>query len=160
MLLGCSSFYYKAFVGAYGILFLLFFSLLAALPEEQVRHTCEVGLHDEAQSLRVEAVASEVSVVCLVVDIDGEVAVREQQILHVEVADEVVGCVRVVAIAELSVQEQAVVEQFSREYAFVLGVVEAFGARRYVCTEVPVVVVYDAAQQTVYLLADGSAMSG
>ena len=123
MLLGCSSFYYKAFVGAYGILFFLFFSLFAALPEEEVRHTCEVGLHDESQSLRVEAVASEVSVVCLVVDIDGEVAVREQQILHVEVADEVVGCVRVVAITELSVQEQAVIEQFSREYAFVLGVV-------------------------------------
>ena len=114
------------------LLFLLFFSLFAALPEEQVRHTCEVGLHDEAQSLRVEAVASEVAVVCLVVDIDGEAAVREQQILHVEVADEVVGCVRVVAIAELSVQEQAVVEQFSREYTFVLSVVEAIGARRYV----------------------------
>ena len=128
MLLGCSSFYYKAFVGAYSLLFLLFFSLFAALPEEQVRHTCEVGLHDEAQSLRVEAVASEVAVVCLVVDIDGEVAVREQQILHVEVADEVVRRIRVVAVAELSVQEQSVVEQFARQDTLILSVVKSVGA--------------------------------
>ena len=42
--------------------------------------------------------------------------------------------------------------QFSREYAFVLGVVEAIGARRYVRTEVPVVVVYDAARQDLSVL--------
>ena len=89
----------------------------------------EVGLHDNAQSLRVEAVACEVAVVRLVVDVDGQVAVREQQVLHVEVADEVVGCVRVVAIAELSVEEQAVVEQFARQNSLILSVVKTVGAR-------------------------------
>lgn len=89
----------------------------------------EVGLHYKAQSLRVEAVACEVAVVRLVVDVDSQVAVREQQVLHVEVADEVVGCVRVVAIAELSVEEQAVVEQFARQNTLILSVVETVGAR-------------------------------
>lgn len=59
------------------LLFLLLFRFLAALPEEQVRHAGEVGLHNQAQSLRVEAVTCEVAVVRLVVDVDSQVAVRE-----------------------------------------------------------------------------------
>lgn len=59
------------------LLFLLLFRFFAALPEKQVRYTVEVGLHNQAQSLRVEAVACEVAVVRLVVDVDSQVAVRE-----------------------------------------------------------------------------------
>ena len=81
---------------------------IALSPEEQVRDTLEVLLHYYTQALSIKAVAREVAVICLVVDINGKVAIGEEQILDVEVANET-GCgIIVVTIAELTVYEQTV----------------------------------------------------
>ena len=136
----------------------LFVTLLFLFsPKEQVGEPCEVFLHDDSKSLCVQTVAREVAVVCLVVYIDSKIAVREQQIFQVEVADEA-GCgIRVVAVAELSVEEQSVVEHTSRQQSFVFGIVESFRTGGDVSPEVPVAAVYHVVQHTVYLLADGAA---
>lgn len=84
--------------------------LLLALDAEEV---CEVGkvfLQNEAEALGVQARAREVTVVGLVIDLDGEVSAGSEQVLQVEIADERGGGVGVVAIAKLAVDEQSVVE--------------------------------------------------
>ena len=103
----------------------------------------EVFLHDKTNALSVQAGAREISVVCLIVDLEGEVAAGVQQIADVEVADERrCGLRGIVTIAKLSVDKQAVVEHTSIDDSLVLGIVPAFCACRYVGTEVPVVVLY------------------
>ena len=120
------------------------FFLLFLFPLEQLLEVGKVFLHNNAEPLCVQRVAREVAVVGTVVEVQCHIAVRHEEILDVEIADE---CRRVggnvVAIAELAVDEQAVVEQASRKYAFVLGIAETIVACGYVCAKVPVVVVYD-----------------
>ena len=123
---------------------MFFVLLLLALGVEEVVPAAEVFLHDDTDALGVERGAGEVSVVGLVVDLEGEVAVREEEVTDVEVANEGgAGCGGVVTIAELAVDEQSVVKQSAVDDAFVLGIVPAFVACGYVGTEVPVVALDD-----------------
>ena len=136
---------------------LCFLCLITLSPEEQVRDTLEVLLHYYTQALSIKAVAREVAVICLVVDINGKVTIGEEQILDVEVANET-GCgIIVVTIAELTVYEQTVVKQTTRKQSFVFGIVETFCSGRDISTEIPVVVVYHVAKYGIYLLAYSTA---
>ena len=66
---------------AFFLVFILFFFLFALfLDSKEVSQAGEVFFHDESHALSVEAVACEVSVVGLVVDMDGEVAVGEDEV--------------------------------------------------------------------------------
>ena len=98
------------------------------LQVEEVAQIAEILLHEQADTLGVERVAGEVSVVGLVVYLDGEVSVWQKQVANVEVADERTGGIRVVAIAELAIDEQPVVEQSTAQKSFIFSVVEALVA--------------------------------
>ena len=105
----------------------------------------------------VETRLGEIAVVGLVIYLHGEVAVGREQIADVEIADERRACRGCfVAVAELSVDEQAVVEQAAAEESFVLRVVTTFVAGGDVGTEIPVVALYHRTEQGVYLSADGA----
>ena len=102
--------------------------------------TIEVFLDDKADALGVQTGSGEVAVVGLVVDLQGKVAIVGEQVAYVEVADErgrLLG--GVVAVAELSVDEQTMVEHLPAHGALVLGVAPPLVASRDVGTEVPVV---------------------
>ena len=120
--------------------FLFHFFLL--LDSEKIAPAIEILFHDQTETLRVEAVSGEIAVVGLIIHAYGEIAVREDEITEIEVADETLRGIRIVAIAKLTVEEQTVVEQPSAQDSFVLCIVEAFIARRDVGTEIPVVALY------------------
>ena len=98
-------------------------------PPEQIAETVEVLLEDEADALRIERVAGEIAVVGLVVDVDAEVAVGEDEVAHVEVADKRLRGIGVVAVTELTVEQQAVVEQTATEQSLIFSVVPSLVAR-------------------------------
>ena len=147
----CTAYLYTR-CGVRKLLFLGFF-LLFLFPLEQFLEVGEVFLHNNAEPLCVQRVAREVAVVGTIVEVECHIAIWHEQILDVEIADEC-RCVggNVVAIAELAVDEQAVVEQAARQYAFVFGIAEAIVSGGYVCAKVPVVVVYNVRQHGVDLL--------
>ena len=66
----------------------LFWFFLFSLDTKQFAPSVEVFLHDESHALRVQAVLDEVAVVGLVVHLYCQVAVGEEQVADVEVADE------------------------------------------------------------------------
>ena len=126
-------------------------------PSEEIAEAIEVFLQNKTYSLRVKTVAGEISVVGLIVHAHGKIAVREQQIAQVEVADEARRGIGIITIAELSVEEQSVVEQSAAQYALILCVIPSLVARRDVGSEVPIRVIDNTAQHIVDLLADRSA---
>ena len=88
---------------------------------------------------------------------EGEIAVGHQEIADVEIANEVgVGGVDIVAIAKLSVDEQAVVEKAPVDGALVFGIVPALIAGGDVGSKVPVVVLYHGVEHAAYLRGDGA----
>ena len=87
--------------------------------------TLELALEDQTDALCVERSLGEIAVVGLVVALYADVVGKE--ISDVEVADEVGGIHRVLAIAEVSVDEQAVVEETSFEDTFELHVFPVVG---------------------------------
>ena len=88
----------------------------------------------------------------MVIHLHGEVAIGEEQVLQIEVADERWSSLcGVIAITELSVEDQTVVEHASVDDAFVFCIVPAFITCRDVSTEVPVVVLDDLSEQGVDL---------
>ena len=97
---------------------------------EEVADAVEVAFHDESDALGVERRAGEVAVVGLVIDLEGEVAVRGEEVAYIEVADErgrrLYG---IVAVAELAVDEQAVVEHSAADESFVFGIVPPLVSR-------------------------------
>ena len=100
----------------------------ATFNSEQVAQAVEVFLKDEAESLSIEAVSCKIPVVRLVVYSDGKVAVWQQQVSDVEVANKTRCGIGVVPVAELSVYEQPVVEQSSAEQSLVFCVVPSLVA--------------------------------
>ena len=88
--------------------------------------------------MRVEAVFDEISVVGLVVHIDGEIAIGKQQVLNVEITYKTGRSVFVVAIAKLAVDKKPVVQKPSAEQSFVFGIVPSFVAGRDVSPEIPI----------------------
>lgn len=115
------------------------FLLFPLLGGEEVAETVEVFLHDDAEALGVEGRLGEVTVVGLVVDLQGKVAVGVEEVLQVEVADERRGgLLGIVAIAELSVEQQTVVEHAAVDGALVLSIVPAFVAGGDIGAEIPV----------------------
>ena len=128
------------------------FLLFPLLGGEEVAETVEVFLHDDAETLGVERRLGEVTVVGLVVDLQGKVAVGVEEVLQVEVADERRGgLLGIVAIAELSVEQQTVVEHTAVDGALVLSIVPSFVASGDVGPEVPVVVLDDLREELVDL---------
>ena len=93
------------------------FSVSSLLGDEQSEHippTVEVPFHGDADALGRQGGFGEVAVVGLAVGFQTHVPVSCQQPLQVEISDEV--SVRgglVVAVTEIAIDEQAVVEQAS-----------------------------------------------
>ena len=74
----------------------------------------EVVLEHNAYALRCECIADVVVlVVVAVVGFEPEISVFGQEVFDVEVADKVVAVHSVVGVAEVAVEQQAVVEQMA-----------------------------------------------
>ena len=86
-------------------LFSLFLFLLLLFDAEEIAKTIEIFLHDETEALRVQTVARKIAVGGLIVHAYGEVAVREDEVAEVEIADETLRGIRIVAITELAIEE-------------------------------------------------------
>ena len=78
---------------------------------EEVAPTIEVFFQNESHALGVKAVAGKIAVVGLVVDTHRKVAVGEYEVAKVKVADETGGGIGIVAVPELAIDQQPVVEQ-------------------------------------------------
>ena len=92
-------------------MFLLVFFCFFLPVSEDVAELVEVFFENESYSLCCQRVTCEISVVGLVVDAEGYVSVWRQEVADVEVADEGRLVFRyVVAVAELPVEEEAVIE--------------------------------------------------
>src|SRR5574344_2343365 len=92
------------------------FFILCLFCMEQVTEAIEILFHDEANTLCVQTGLREVTVIRLIINFDGEITVRIEQIPHVEVSNE--GCAGrlcIIPITKLSIDEQTVVEQSSGE---------------------------------------------
>ena len=87
----------------------LFLFLLLLFDAEEIAEAVEVFLHDEAETLRVQTVARKIAVVGLIVHAYGEVAAREDEVAEVKIADETLRGIRIVAIAKLTIEQQAIV---------------------------------------------------
>ena len=85
--------------------FLFLFLLLLLFDAEEIAEAVEVFLHDETEALRVQTVARKIAVVGLIVHAYGEVAAREDEVAEVEIADETLRGIRIVAITELAIEE-------------------------------------------------------
>ena len=120
---------------------LLLCFLLSLLRGEEVAEAVEVFLHDDAEALGVERRLGEVTVVGLIIDLEGEVAVGVEEVLHVEVADERRGgLLGIVAIAELAIDEQPVVKHPAVYNSLIFSIMPSLVSSRDVSAEVPVVV--------------------
>ena len=102
--------------------------------------------------MRVKAVARKVSVIGLIVHLDGQIATRQEQISDVEITNKGGRGIGVVPVAKLPVDEQAVVQQSPTEQSFILGIIESFGTRGDVGTKIPVGVIDNGIQHVVDLL--------
>ena len=91
----------------------------------------------------VETIAGEIAVVGFVVDLDGKVSVGVDEVSQVKVAHEARSSIGVVAVSELSVYEETVVEQSSAEHTFIFCIVPSLIACGYVCAKVPIAVIDD-----------------
>ena len=80
---------------------------------EEILPRIEILFHNQTDALRVQTVLGEIAVVGLIVYFDGKIAAWEEQVANVEVANKAGSGIGIVAIAELSVDEQSVVEQSS-----------------------------------------------
>lgn len=130
--------------------FLLHLFLL--LDSEEFAPAVEILFHNQTETLSVEAVSGEIAVVGLIIHAYGEITVREDEITEIEVADKTLCGIRIVAIAKLTIEQQAVIEQLATQDTLILGIIEAFVTRRNICTEIPVVTLYDIGKYSVYLL--------
>ena len=80
----------------------------------------EIVLDHKANTLCVQGIAGEVSVIGLIVDAYTQIAVGYNEVADVEVADKrLVSRSRIVAVAELSVEEKTVVEETAAENTLV-----------------------------------------
>lgn len=114
----------------------------------------EVVLEHNAYALRCECIADVVVlVVVAVVGFEPEISVFGQEVFDVEVADKVVAVHSVVGVAEVAVEQQAVVEQSARqsELDFYVGEVAFVGVE--VRRDSPIVV--DLPEHTCELTRNG-----
>ena len=102
--------------------------------------------------MRGKAVPRKVSVIGLIIHLDGQIATRQEQISDVEITDESGRGVWIVPVTKLPVDEQTIVQQSSTEQSFILGVIESFSTRGDVGSKIPVGVVDDGIQHVVDLL--------
>mgnify|MGYP004419949681 CR=1 FL=1 len=143
---------WRRFLFAYSLALIFVLLLLFLFDSEQVLQTVEVFLHDETEALCVKTVTGKVTVVCLVVHSDSQITIWENEVSHVKITDETLCGIRIVAIAKLTIEQQAVIEQLATQDTLILGIIEAFVTRRNICTEIPVVTLYDIGKYSVYLL--------
>ena len=135
-----------------------YFSFLFLLFDvKKVVPSVEILLHDEADALRVKAGTGEVAVVGLIVDFQGKVSVGEEEIANVKIADKRRGGgIDIVAIAELAIDKQAVVEHTTTDKSLIFSVVPTLVACRNVGTEVPVVALDDLSEHGIDLSANST----
>ena len=112
--------------------------LLSLALNDEVFPRGEVLLQQHAQALCRQARLGEVAVVGLGVGLQCDGAGAREQILDIEVANEVAVGHGGVAIAKVSVNEQAVIKQAALEYALDVHVVPAVLSRAQVGSKVPV----------------------
>ena len=85
--------------------------LLLFLSSEYCAEGVEIVFQDKTETLSIEGVLGEITIVSLVIHPHSKVSVREEQVSKVEIAYELlIGCIGVVTIAELTIEEQAIVE--------------------------------------------------
>ena len=128
----------RRFLFAYSLA-LIFVLLLFLFDSEQVLQSVEVFLHDKTEALSVQTVLGEVTVVGLVVHSHGEITIRKDEVTQVEVTDKALGGIGIVPVAELSVEEQTVVEQATAQNTLIFRIAETLVSRRDVGTEIPFV---------------------
>ena len=102
------------------LLFAFLFLLLQSVDSKEVTPTVEVFLHDETEALCVKTVTGKVTVVCLVVHSDSQITIRENEVSHVKITDETLCGIRIVAIAKLTIEQQAVIEQLATQDTLIL----------------------------------------
>ena len=69
-------------------------------------------LNDKTETLRIECIFGEIAVIGLIIDPDRKVTIRQQKVTNVEISNKSLrGSGGIVTISELSVDEQAVIEQ-------------------------------------------------
>ena len=91
----------------------------------------EFFLEDDTDALGVQGGAGEVSVVALIINLQGNGSFGGEDILQTEVADEVLGVLHdVVSVAELPVEDKAVIEHPAAEKSFVFGIAESVSTWR------------------------------
>jgi len=90
------------------ILELFLFSLFPS-NSKQIIESCEIFFHYQAYTLGSQTVACKIPVVRLIVNTDSKVAIREQQIVYIKVANERRCCIVVVSVSKLSVYLQSVI---------------------------------------------------
>mgnify|MGYP003312484172 CR=1 FL=1 len=124
--------------------------------------TAEVPLQHNANALRRQGRLGEIAVVGLTVGFQAHIAILREEILDIEVADEVGGGGQrgFVTIAELPVEQQAVVEQASAEQGFHLHIVPPLVTRCQIGAQAPVVRLQGVADYFVELAAQGVADKG
>ena len=108
---------------------------------EYVPPRIEVAFQAYAYALRGDGRFGEVAVVGFAVGFQAYVSAGGEQPLHVEIADEIACCGGIVAIAEVSIDEQAVVQQASRKQAFHVHVAPTHFAGAEVGADIPIAVV-------------------
>ena len=101
----------------------------------------EVVAQQYTDALCGECCSREIAVVGLIICFKAYITAFVQYPLYVEVSDEAVIGNRVVAVAEITVDEQSVIEQSSAEHTFDLHTVPSLLACCKVAREVPVVIV-------------------
>ena len=113
------------------------------VPEEQLIPFIEILFEDDAYPLGGEVGLGIIPVVCLVIRFQAYVAGAVHKPIGFEVAHEIGVGHRVVAVAEVAVDEQSVVQQLSGEHRLELHIGPAFFSGTEICAEVPVVAVDD-----------------
>ena len=127
---------------------------------EEFLPVTEVPLEEQADALCGEGGLGEVAVVGLVVALQADVAGGGEEPLDVEVAHEVGVGELVVAVAEVAVDEEAVVQEASGEHALDFHVRPALVARAEVGAEVPLAAVDDVGEHVVELSRQGRREEG
>ena len=128
---------------------------LPLVPKEQFIPFVEILLEDDAYTLSGEVGLGVIAVVGFVIRFQTDIAGTVYEPFGLEVAYEVGVRHRVVAIAEVTVYEQTVIQQLPGKHCLELHVCPAFFSGAEVCAEVPVVAVDNLRECIVQLSGKG-----
>lgn len=142
-----------------GRIFLRLFSFqpfqLPLVPKEQFIPFVEILLEDDAYTLSGEVGLGVIAVVGFVISFQTDIAGTVYEPFGLEVTYEVGVRHRILAIAEVTVYEQAVIQQLPGKHCLELHVRPAFFSGTEVCAEVPVIAVDNLRECIVQLSGKG-----